>query len=251
MTVFRVSLIALALMFVALVTSRAPAGLVAAGLAHSGPGLSFSGVKGTLWRGTISNVVLGQIPVGEVAYRLRPLSLLGLSPALDLTLSQGAIVGRIPVQISRRRVALGRGTLKLRLDAVSQTRALGMPVSGVVDVTVDRLVFSPAGGCLEGALTVATDFLKAPAARWGAQGFDMAGPGGCEDGGLYVNLSGEGPDAAADLALTMRQDFSFAVDVAVKPGRRDVRQALELIGFQQTGSALTYSTSGALRKIAL
>ncbi|MEO1426455.1 MAG: type II secretion system protein N [Pseudomonadota bacterium] len=248
---FRLGLMALGLLFLTLIVAKAPAGLIAAGLSHAGPGLSFSSVNGTLWQGTVSDVVVGQLPVGRVVYRLRPLSVLTLSPALNLTLSQGAIGGQIPVQLSRQQVRIGTGTLTVRLDAISQTRALGVPVTGAVKVAIDRLVFSPRDGCLDGALTLTTDFLKAPAARWGAQGFDMAGPGACEDGGLYVNLSGAGPDAQADLALTMRQDFSFAVDVAVKPGRGEVRQALELIGFQPAGGALTYSARGALRNVSL
>lgn len=238
------------LVFMTLIIVRAPASLITYALAGQGRGLSFASVEGTLWQGKISGLVVGTVNLGEVAYEMRPLSLLSLSPDLDVRLSGSVAVGTGRVRVSRSRLALNDTDLRVRLDGVTQSRALGVPVTGYIDLDIETMTVRR-DGCEEGSLSVESDFLTVPARLWGAEGFVMSGPGRCENNAIFVDLSGEGADGAATLALTMRPDFSFVVDVAVNPGRADVKEALELIGFEPDGQALTYQTSGVLRNFAL
>jgi len=243
-------LVLIAFVLVTLIVSRAPASLLSSTLHKNVSSLSFTSAVGTIWRGELKGVVVGTVDVGRVEYTLAPLSLLTLSPHFDIRLSGGVAIGKAQVIASQRQITVRDGDLRVQLDGITQVRTLGVPVTGFVDVSIATLALRR-DGCREGDLTVSTDFLTEPARRWGAEGFIMSGPGACENGGLFVDLSGEGRDGDAKLALTMRPDFSFAVDVAVDPGNDRVETALKLIGFEDGGQSLTYRTSGVLRNLAL
>lgn len=75
--------------FLVIVVSRTPAAWAAWGIHKVAPNVWFTGVSGTLWKGQAASaqVDLGSdsIALGEMKWKLKPLSLLILSPCMDLS----------------------------------------------------------------------------------------------------------------------------------------------------------------------
>ena len=75
--------------FLVIVVSRTPAAWAAWGIHKVAPNVWFTGVSGTLWKGQAASaqVDLGSdsIALGEMKWKLKPLSLLILSPCMAVS----------------------------------------------------------------------------------------------------------------------------------------------------------------------
>lgn len=237
--------IASLLVFLSVLIVKAPASILSRVAEKNIPGLSYSQAKGSVWEGHFEGVSINAVDLGRASYRIAPLSILTGRPHIKLSLSGGDLVGDVDIKIAHNRLDMGPSALTVRLAGVSTIKPFGQPVSGRAVIHVDQLIVSKTG-CDAAQLTIVTDFLDQPARQWGSQGFELSGPGRCDNEDLVVDLAGAGAEGNANLALRLRPDLSFSVAASAKPEKESVAEALAFLGFEENGNSLVYRATGNL-----
>jgi len=127
------TIIFLALYFVYLVASRAPAEIAAAVMHKAIPDLWLTGVQGSVWRGTAKGAQLdlkhSTLGLGELHWRLSPWSLLLLSPCMDIEANNGGQL--ISGKVCRGIAGTTRlSNINIEAPITPLSEYIGMPVSG-------------------------------------------------------------------------------------------------------------------------
>lgn len=103
---------------------------------------AMSGVSGTVWNGHAARAVLisnaGPIHLGELRWKLRPLSVLLGSPRLVLTMDWGSQRGTLQARLSGDRVELSELDFALGANIVKQL--LPVAVDGRLELLFDELI---------------------------------------------------------------------------------------------------------------
>ncbi len=241
-------LIAAALIFVATLIISAPLSLVAAFIDFEKQDVAYSGVHGTIWGGGFSDLSVRGAPLGDVSFRLAPLSLLRASPSLSLTAKGGAINGEGRVAIGPgRKLTLENVAADIRLGAVAPRGVFGEPARGIARVDLERVVFSRAKGCQSAEGELWTDVLDAPAKRFNLPAMPMAGGVACEDGRLAVSLAGANAKADAEVVLRIDRTLAYEISARARPEEEGVASALRGFGFEEDNGALIYGSAGVFK----
>lgn len=235
-----------AAVFVATLVVNAPASTLLQPLRASG--LSYASAKGTVWNGVIEGAVFDRTAFGTISFRAPPLGFLSGRLVVVASATGGAIEGG-----GRFSVGLGGDVHATGVDAnveLGRFRRygfMGAPLEGNARISVERLVIS-ASGCRTAVGTVWTNALKGPAKRLGGSAFDLSGAARCDDKDLVVDLAGEGEEGGANLELRLKPGFVYALAASAAPRRTEVEQALVIFGFERGERALTYESTGQLRR---
>lgn len=226
----------------------APARLVVSMLPENT--LAMQGVTGSLWRGEASVAVLdtgnGYLHLGELKWRLKPLSLLSFAPQLELASHWGAqrIAGSLRFK--------GRDHIELEnIDALLDAQLLRhyapLELSGSVSLQISHLEVQD-GLSREGAGRVVWQnggWISTRGQRsLGSYAIDFSQQRNEPLQGAILTLQG-GLQAAGDLAL---RDRSYAIDVFLHGpaiGDPQLRQALQLVASPQ-GDGFRVKFSGDL-----
>lgn len=243
----RAPLVAAGVVFAATLVLSAPLSVVSAFVDFEKQGVSYSEATGTIWRGGFSGLAVRGAPLGDVSFRLSPLSLLQLAPSLSFRASGGALAGE-------GRVTAGSGKLKvenlkadIRLGAVAPRGVFGEPARGVARVDIRRLDFSRAHGCRIADGDLWTDVLDAPAKRFNLPAMPMAGAVACEQGHLVVTLAGANARADAEVKLRIDRTLAYEITATARRTEDNIAAALRGFGFEDDNGALIYGSAGVLR----
>lgn len=232
---------------VATLAASAPASVLAPLLASSAGNISFARIEGTIWRGEIGRLTVNGTKVGDVSYRIDPLSLAALSPRLALQSRGGAITGKATVTLRPDGVRVDDLVADIQVAGVAPRGLLGEPAIGVARINAQILSFSRTKGCRAANGDVWTDVLDAPARRYGLAALPLSGPVACDGEDLTLKLSGMNSDAEVDVSLRLDARFSYEFSANVGLAQRDMAPAFRLFGFEDEGDRLIYGSTGVLR----
>jgi len=228
------------------IVAFAPAELVAAAVARAAPGFSAAGSAGTVWSGTLRGAAYNGAPLGEIAWRARPLDLIAGRIGARVSAAGGALDGAATMQFGLGRIDIVDGDIRFRLDAIRKYSLFGAPYRGSVTARITRLALSREG-CAEGAGAVSTTALDAPLMRLRLAALPLSGPLSCTDGALVALLSGESADGRVEVEARATAARAYTLAVRAMPARRDLAEALELAGFERDGASLNFRASGQLK----
>ena len=234
--------------FIAIVT-WAPAGLAAWAIKRVAPLTSFAGAEGTLWNGRLRGVSYSDVSIGDIDFRLRASGLLLLRATIDMKSANGALEGASRVHFQPGAVEFRELSATFNLGAIRRYSFFGVPYQGAASVTADRIRLTRTG-CEAEKAAITTSAFEAFARRWSGDAFPMSGAIDCRGGALLVSLSGAGDDGTAELTVSVRPDFSYALTVAARPRKADVSRALEFFGFENRGDGLSYNAVGVLKGLS-
>lgn len=233
--------------FALVLIAQLPATIATSLIARVDPRFTYGEASGTLWRGNIADAGFNGISLGDIEYKVSPLSLLTLGVAAETSLSGGAITGDGNFRISMaQQLSIRDASFDVDLARVANKGLLGEPVRGGARISASSFHYSRAG-CKNGQGKVWTNAINGTVARFNGAAMPLAGPIGCDEGNLQIALSGSSADGTADVKISVRPDFTYEVTATVKPLRDDVSSALILIGFEAQNGTLTYGSAGALK----
>lgn len=230
--------------FVVTLVAAAPASIVGEMLRAGG--VSYARATGTVWNGAIAGAVAQGAPLGDISYRLRPLSLATGTIAADVELRGGAATGRGRVAAGLSGYALRDGDFSIDLGRIGGYGFMGAPLEGRARARIETLAYG-ARGCRKARGAVWTNALDAPARRYNGEGFDLEGAARCDGPDLVVDLAGSGAEGGASLALRLRPGLTYTVEASARPVRADLENALMLMGFERENDMLVYASTGVIR----
>lgn len=231
------------------IVASAPASILPAIMRSANSTLSVEKATGTLWRGKLKGVSAQGVRLGDVAFTTNPLALLSGRIAADIVIADGALNGKGKVAVSPGgRLVVNEATFTFSLNAANRFALLGTPLAGDVRADIGRLVVSRKG-CVSGSAQLWTDVLVAPAKRFASEAFDLAGEGACKGGNFVVALSGQGGEGAVSLTLSVSPALTYVLSAEAQPARREVADALQVLGFERSNGVLTIGATGAIRSV--
>lgn len=241
-------LVTAGLVFAATIIISAPLSVVSAFVDFEKQGVAYSGVHGTIWRGGFSDLSARGAPLGDVSFRLAPLSLLRAAPSVSFKAQGGAINGEGRISAGPgQKLTLENVAADIRLGAVAPRGVFGEPARGIAKVDIKRVSFSRAKGCRAAEGDLWTDVLDAPAKRFNLPAMPMAGGVACEDGRLVVTLAGANAKADAEVVLRIDRTLAYEITATARPEEEGVASALRGFGFEDDNGALIYGSAGVFK----
>lgn len=232
-----------------MIAASAPASIIAAAARRVNADLSIAETRGTVWKGALAGVSAEGVVLGDIAYTTNVFSLLSGSLAADIRVNGGALNGNAKAALTPfGRLSVWDATFTFSLSAANRYALLGTPLQGTVRADVDHIAISKAG-CATGSARLWTDVLVAPAKRFDSEAFDLAGEGVCEDGTFVVTLSGQGGEGAVSLSLRITPQLTYMLTAEAQPARREVADALQVLGFERANGVLTMGATGAIKTV--
>lgn len=202
-------------------------------------------VEGTIWNGRIENAWIAGYPVGDVTVAGKALPLLTGRLAAKLRVQGQIADGGAVVAIGPRgHLMFKDADFVVNIAPLQLRDAFDAPMAGTVEVKSPHLVISP-DACLAGELSLRTDTLQRSAARYGGEGFFLAGTGGCEAGALVLPLAGAGREGQVKAMIRISQ-AGYMTELVVEPADQRLVEALQLYGFQQRGKSYSLIQRGDL-----
>lgn len=235
--------------FLLTLIAQAPASLIPALINLESRGVGFTDINGTIWDGQIENLTYRNTPIGDVGYRFSPLSLLTLSPHLEVSSTGGAVRGKASVRAGLgRRLEISDTAFDIDLGPFAPRGIMGRPVQGVAQITIVKISLSSAG-CRVADARLWTDVLDEPSQRFRGTDFPMAGTVRCEGSDLVASMAGQNADGLAEMALRVRPNFSYELTARARVAEEEVNSALKFFGFEDEGDSLVYGSTGILRGV--
>ncbi|MFC2953312.1 type II secretion system protein N [Marinicaulis aureus] len=241
----RAPIIAGVFIFLATLIASIPASAISLFADKSGGALSYAEARGTIWKGELSSVSVGGIALGDVGFRLAPLSLLRLSPEMTLS-ANGAVRGSGTVSLGGERASLRNVKADINLATVAVRGLLGEPAQGEARLDIERLDFSLKDGCRQASGSLWTNALDGPTKRYNLPPLPLSGRVACEGDKLAVTLAGENVQMAADLRLLLNPALTYEVTATARASEENIASALRVFGFEDDNGALTYGSAGVL-----
>lgn len=224
----------------------APSHLWAAALGFERSGVSYVEASGTIWRGEFHGVAAQGKRLGDLTFRVAPLSLLTTQPAAFLSLSGGAVEGSVRASLAGARVMLSASQVEVDLGAIGRFALLGVPLDGEL-VLKDLSLAVSRKGCLRAAGAVSTDLAAAVVQRWGGRPAPLQGGLSCNDGRLAVALDGGDSTTPIRVTASIGADRSYQIEASIAGADASLTAALRALGFAQDGEEFVLAEFGALR----
>ena len=238
-----------AVAFFACLVAAAPASIIPVLIGLDHRRVAYSGVEGSVWGGEIRNLTVSGVAMGNISYRLSPVSLLTLAPRIEIAARDGAVRGKGVLRAGfGPRVELADTAVDVDLAPFAQRGIMGAPVEGTAQVSVTRLVLTRAG-CREAEARLWTDVLDAPVRRFRGADFPMAGVARCSGDDLVAALAGDNADGSVELELRVRPDLSYELAATARLEEEELASALKVFGFEDSNGALVYGSAGVLRGV--
>ncbi len=231
----------------------APAKLLAVALQQHYPDVRISSVSGTLWRGRAYGVAADLhghgMSLNNLSWRLHPMSLLILSPRVDLEgeLGRQTYSARLTRQLGGRWLV---EDLKAILPAQLLSHSIGLPLSGEISAEVAELAISDSGITeLEGRIVLQQAAIN-EGASWSQLGSFAAELAPNADGGLVATVFDLGGAVELNTTVFVEIDGSYRMDgvIAVRDAGNSVLQDwLPLVGEEIAAQSDDAGRSGARR----
>ncbi|MEX6634223.1 type II secretion system protein N [Hyphococcus lacteus] len=237
-----------AIVFFVSMAALLPASVVALFINFDSQNISYSGTKGTVWAGTLEGLNTSGASLGDVSYKLSPLSILGLSPKFDITARNGTIVGEGKVAFSiSQTITVTDLIADFDLGALAPQGVLGAPTQGIARIEATKISLAPKRGCIAANGTIWTNVLNAPARRYNMPALPMSGDVKCDGEILVVTLMGENPRAGANMELRVDRSLSYELSATASSSENDINTALRVLGFEDANGELVYGSAGIFR----
>ena len=197
-------------------------------------------MDGTISRGKISGLYIDTQPLGDVNLKLRPLSLLSLSPSYDV--QWGGAAGRGTGVLTLTRGALIGKDIRMQQE-IGALEALSPPVramGGSLRVADGSFRLSRLG-CEEASGTLSTDTLSTLVAQYGRQFGQISGPISCDTGAFVIEMEGRS-DAGDQVEIDARAALTGQGDFTTRISTQDTQIiiALTQIGFERENGQFVY-----------
>ncbi|WP_425408609.1 type II secretion system protein N [Hyphococcus sp.] len=226
----------------------APASMLAKLVDVENRNVAFAAIEGTLWRGSIANLSINNISLGNVDFQLAPLSLLTLSPRITLNAEGGDVFGSGVISYApSAKYFASNVNAQINLGATATSGVLGQPVEGSAELFVEQYVFTESKGCIKAAGAVWTDVLNAPSKRYDLPELPLSGELHCEEGATIIKLSGENVRAGTDVLVRIFPNLTYEVTAKATPSEAEVASALRYFGFEDQNGALIYGAAGVFK----
>lgn len=237
--------------FLVLIVMTAPASLLKKPLKNSNADFSYDRVTGTLWNGVFENSVMGGVKVGDVRFKTDVAALFTARAKVKVTLAGDDVFGGgIVVIRPSKKVSLKNAGFTVNLEGASRRyRFLGSALEGTAVINLTHVDYTFGKGCSKASGEARTDILHGAARAFNGKAFDLTGPLLCDDGILKLALSGQGEEGVASVSFSISPTFSYAIKADVTPERTEVSQALQLFGFEESPSGLSYAAVGVVKGI--
>lgn len=226
----------------------APASLLTPALNAGGDRVAFQEIDGTIWNGEVRGLTTGEVYLGDVAFRLRPVALLTGAVSADVTARDGAAIGagRVNANLFAQRVSVQNASFAFDLTSVRRYSLFGIPYQGRIEARDVGLDWSRKG-CSRATGEIWTDVLDASAKTLVGEALLLAGPAACEDGRIMVALKGGNRAGDADIMIAIDPAMTYRVVASVDLGRADLENNLRRLGFEDGDGVLVYDAVGALK----
>lgn len=188
---------------------------------------------GRIWDGRLYNVAVGRARFERIDGGLRPLSLLTGQAVFDWTLAD-------PEARGEGEAFAGFSEHGVRNASLTTTlRGLGLPMAALdpaeaVSLDIEQLTFS-ANGCRDASGTLRTAALVGFAAPYDVRAPMLEGPLGCNQGNLVVDLSGETPDMALTLTVSLSPSGLYRWAAEARLPNQSLTPVFSASGFTQDG----------------
>ena len=234
--------------FVIAAIAIVPASLITPLLNANAANIQYQEVRGTIWNGEIRHVSTGDIYLGNLSFKLRPLALLTGGASADITVQDGAAIGagRISVNLISQRLSLSNVNAAFNLSAVRRYSLFGIPYQGRVEMRQTNLSLSRSG-CHSASGEVWTDVLDSSSQTLVGESLLLAGPAACDDGRIMLTLRGGNREGDAEIMIAIDPAMTYRVLASVELGRADFENNLRRLGFEDGDGVLIYDAIGALK----
>jgi len=228
----------------------APASLLKFGLKPVAANFHYASIEGTLWSGVIRGASVNGADLGDIEFKTMVRSLVTGTLKAQLNLNGDDVFGTTELGAGlSRELSLGNADLRFNLTSLSRRYAfLGAPIEGAAAIKISTFRYA-LKGCREAVGEVWTDVLKGPARLFDGDAFDLVGPVSCQDGALRVELAGRGGEGSASMTIAINPDMTYLLKADAAPKRREVDEALRLMGFERGANGLTYGASGVFKGV--
>ena len=206
-------------------------------------GIGWAKVDGTITKGRISGLYISTQPLGDVTLKLRPLSLLSLSPSYDV--QWGGAAGRGTGILTFTRTTLIGEEIRMQQE-IGALESLSPPVramGGQLRVADGSFRLSKTG-CEQASGTLSTDALSTLAAQYGRQFGQISGPIDCETGSFLIDMEGRS-DAGDEVAIEAKAALTGQGEFVTRIRTQDTQIiiALTQIGFVRENGEFVYRQS--------
>ena len=206
-------------------------------------GIGWAKVDGTLMKGRISGFYAGTQPIGDVSLKLRPLSLVTLSPSYDVQWGGAGGQGTATLTLSRSTVTAEQIRMRLEIGALEGLEPAVRAMGGTLDVD-DGAFELTRTGCETAAGNLSTTSLSTLASQYGRQFGAISGPISCESGSFKIAMAGES-DVGNQVNIDARANILGGGDFATRVRTQDTQLILALtqIGFVRENGEFVYRQS--------
>ena len=243
-TPYRLLVLLGAFIFTVTFIVNAPASFMRIGLDRIGNGFSYHSVEGSLWKGRVNGVRLGETSLGAIDFEWSPLSALSgtVSAKVSAKGGDGRGNGTIGIGLFSEDLTISDGTVLFDLGSIKRYTLYGLPYQGVIRAKIRKLKVSQEE-CIKADLDLFTDAMTASAVKLSGQPLDLVGNAQCKGKGLQILLNGQSASGQVAIDAVIQPNLSYNMAATVKPERTDLQQALTLLGFERDGSAYVFDLS--------
>jgi hypothetical protein len=206
-------------------------------------GIGWAKVDGTLTKGRISGFYAGTQPIGDVSLKLRPWSLLSLSPSYDVQWGGAGGQGTAMLTLSRSALTADDVRMRLEIGALEGLEPAVRAMGGTLNIENGSFELTRTG-CEDAAGDLSTTALSTLAAQYGRQFGEIAGPISCENGAFtiaMVGASNSGDQVNIDASANILGGGDFATRVRTQDTQ--IILALTQIGFVRENGEFVYRQS--------
>ena len=234
--------------FVIALIANAPASLLGIFAPSQSNGLQYKSLEGTIWKGKATSLVYNGQYYGDVEYTVSPVGIILGTLKGKARIGGGAATGRgnFSYNAFSETLNLRDVTAEYDLTALEDYSIFGLPYNGVVQSRIDRFEWNKAG-CKSARATIWTDILNEQAQIYIGEDMPLSGDVACVDQEILVSLTGANKQGTAFVQLSLNNEFRFSLSARVDSERVDVRDGLQLLGFERDGEQLKYDAVGELK----
>jgi len=206
-------------------------------------GIGWAKVDGTLTKGRISGFYAGTQPIGDVSLKLRPLSLLTLTPSYDVQWGGAGGQGTAVLTLSRSTLTADDIRMRLEIGALEGLEPAVRAMGGTLNIENGSFELTRSG-CETASGELSTTALSTLAAQYGRQFGEISGPISCESGAFQIAMAGEsnsGDEVNIDASANILGGGDFATRVRTQDTQ--IILALTQIGFVRENGEFIYRQS--------
>lgn len=236
---FLVSLFLLSFGLLSLI--QIPMSAVTAWLSVDRYGVSLGRASGSIWNGSIKDVVWRGVRVGDVQITLKPLLLLRGQAAARVEIDNvGAVKGTINIASGLSSTISIEDT---QITVLVDRMPVIVPIRGSASFTVREAIFN-SQGCERLVADMQTNALTKSSTGSDWRGPILSGSAHCVDGRMVLPIEGGNESERIAVVMEIQNDGLFTIDAEVNTNNESLATMLGVVGFSMRDGAYTLSQEG-------